>query len=316
MSSDVIRAKSIIYSGRGGFDVVSVGERSVRAPEANEIRIKVAAASASPTDILLRDPGYADAVLPMTPGMDASGVVESMGAGVTQFAIGDEVMAVVLPPRAEGGAQAAFIVIPAASAVRKPGNVTLVEASTVPMNGLTALYVLNLAALAPGQTLAVTGGAGWLAYMTIVIAKLRGLRVVADAQSTDFELVRGYGADIVVERGDGFKAAVRREVPEGVDALLDTALLAEKAFPAIGDGGLYIPVRGWNGAAAEREIRIQPVMVPEVLERTDWLEALREMVEAGHIVPRVSAKYTPEQIADAQHSLLAGGVRGRPVILF
>ena len=311
-----IPAQAVIYSDLGGFEVVSIGERSVRPPAADEVRIRVAAAAVNPTDILLRDPGQGKLKLPMTPGMDEAGVVEAVGKDVVRLSVGDEVMAAVLPGRDDGGAQASYIVVPAASVVLKPANVTLIEAATVPMNGLTALYALDRAALLPGQTLAVTGGAGWLAYQTIVLAKLRGLRVLADAKAEEMDLVRGYGADIVVQRAEKFADAVRREVPDSVDALLDTALLAEDAFPAIKDRGTYIPVRGWRDKPEEHRIRIQPVLVPEVLDRTDWLEMLRKMVEAGHIIPRVAAEYAPKQVEDAQRSLLAGGVRGRLVLVF
>ncbi len=140
--------------------------------------------------------------------------------------------------------------------------------------------------------------------------------MIADAKREETELVRSYGADVVIERGPAFAEAVRREVPEGVDALLDTALLGEQAFGAIRDGGVYVPVRGWGDKPGERGIRIKPVFVFEVLERTDWLELLRSMVESGEIKLRVAAEYPPERVADAQRSLEAGGVRGRPVIVF
>jgi NADPH:quinone reductase len=308
--------EAVIYLGRGGYDVIAVAERSVRPPEADEVRIKVVAAAVNPTDILLRDPGLGDLPPPMTPGMDAAGIIEAVGSEVNGLAVGDEVMAAVTPMRPEGGAQAAYIVVPAASTVHKPNGVTLVEAATLPMNGLTARYALDHASLSAGQTFAVSGGAGWLAYHGIVIAKRQGLRVIADAKIEELGLVHGYGADVVIERGTGFAEAVRREVPEGVDALLDTALLAEKSFPAIKDGEIYIPVRGWGNRSNERGIQIKPVLVNEVLSRTDWLDALRELVEAGHIVPRVAGEYTPQQVADAQRRLVAGGVRGRPVIVF
>src|SRR3546814_11647378 len=92
-----------------------------------------------------------------------------------------------------------------------------------------------------------------------------------------------YGADVVVERGPDFADAVRREVPEGVDALLDTALLAETSFGAIRDGGVYLPVRGWGDKPAERGLAIRPVFVFEVLARTDWLELIRTLVAASEI---------------------------------
>lgn len=314
MTSTIDR-QAITYSGHGGYDVIAVTTRAVRPPAAGEVRIRVTAAAVNPTDILFRDPGQGDRPPPLTPGMDAAGIVESVGSGVDRLAVGDDVMAAVSPGRPDGGAQAGYIVAPAASVVRKPVNATLVEAATIPMNGLTAFYALDLAGLSPGHTLAVSGGAGWLAYLTIVIAKLRGLRIVADAKETEIDLVRGYGADVVVTRGPGFADAVRGTTPDGVDALLDTALLGEAAFPAIRDDGVYIPVRGWRESTQTR-IRIRPVLVPNVLGRTEWLEALRELVESGDIVPRVAAEYAPDQVAVAQRSLLAGGVRGRPVLLF
>ena len=164
------------------------------------------------------------------------------------------------------------------------------------MNGLTALLALDLAGLEPGQIMAVSGGAGILAHYTIAIARQRGLTVVADAKAAEFDLVHGYGADIVLERSDDFAAAVRREVPDGAHALLDTALLGKPAFSAIRDGGVYLPVRAWEGADAERGIRIRRVFVPEVLERTDWLEALREQVSSGRIKLRVAGEFSPEQV--------------------
>ncbi|WP_277980536.1 quinone oxidoreductase family protein [Sphingomonas phyllosphaerae] len=314
--TDTITAKAVLYSGNGDYDVMSVGDRPVRAPGLGEVRIRVAAATVNPTDILLRDPGQGSLKLPMTPGMDAAGTVEAVGVGVTRLNVGDEVIAAVKPGRDEGGAQASYIVVPEASVVSQPAGTTPIEAATVPMNGLTALYALDHAALSPGQVLAVTGGAGWLAYLTIVLAKQRGLTVVTDAKPEDVDTVRGYGADIVVLRGDGYADRVREAVPHGVDALLDTALLAEQAFPAIKDGGVYIPVRGWNDRPDEQRIHIRPVLVPEVLERTDWLETLRETVEAGRIKPKVAATFPVEQVADAQRAQLAGGVRGRIVLSF
>jgi NADPH:quinone reductase len=124
------------------------------------------------------------------------------------------------------------------------------------------------------------------------------------------------GPDIVIERGPAFVTAIRQEVPQGVDALLDTALLAEQSFGAICDAGVYIPVRGWADKPSERGIRIKPVLVSEALERTEWLELLRDMVASKEIRLRVAGEYAPERVADAQRTLEAGGVRGRLVILF
>jgi NADPH2:quinone reductase len=316
MSAAPIRAQAVLYSGRGGYEVISVGERLVRPPKAGEIRIRVHAAAVNPTDVLLRDPGLGDLAAPMTPGMDVAGVVEAVGEGVIRLAPGDEIMAAVSPMRPEGGAQAAYLVAPAGWATPKPKGLSLVQAATLPMNGLTALYALDLAGLSPGQSLAVSGGAGWLAYQTIVIAKQRGLRVLADAKPDEIDRVRAYGADVVVERGPDYSRAIRRAAPDGADALIDTALLGAASFGAIRDNGVYIPVRGWRDGAVERGLQVRPVLVNQVLDRTDWLDALGQLVEAGHIAPLVAAEFKPADVAQAQKLLSAGGLRGRPVIVF
>lgn len=302
-----ITAKAVTYTESGG---ITIAEREVRAPQAGEVRLRVKAAAVSPVDVALRGMRR-----PLTPGMDAAGVVESVGPDVTRLRVGQEVMAGVGPVRAEGGAQATYIVVPAASVVAIPAGASLAEASTLPMNGLTALLALDLSGLTKGQTLAVTGGAGWLAYCTIVLAKQRGLKVIADAKASEIDMVRGYGADIVVERSDDFSAAVRREIPGGVEALLDTALLNEAAWPALKDGGVYLTVRGWSKGDADRGIQIKQVWVNTVLERTDLLELLRETAERGDLKLRVAGEYPLEDVEKAQAALSAGGQRGRSVVL-
>jgi NADPH2:quinone reductase len=225
-------------------------------------------------------------------------------------------MAAVNPSRPEGGAQAEMIVVPAASAVPIPAGATPQQASTLPMNGLTALLGLELLDLEKGQTLAVSGGAGLLASYVIPAAKERGLRVIADAKDADRGLVESFGADVVVPRGDNFAAAVREAAGGGVDGLFDTALLRRAALPAIRDGGSMAVVRGWDGSTPERGIQIRSVAVRTVLERTEWLHDLRMLASDGRIKLRVAGEYAPEQAGEAQRVMEAGGLRGRAVIVF
>lgn len=308
--------RAVTITKPGGPDVLAVSRRSVRAPGPGEVRIAVKAAAVNPTDVLMRENGTRTKGTPGIPGMDAAGIVESVGAGVERLKVGDEVMAVVAPRRPEGGAQIELLVLPEAWAVAIPSGVTLSQASTLPMNGLTARLALDLLKLAAGESLAVSGGAGLLARYTIVLAKKRGLHVVADAKPSDTELVRGYGADVVVARGAPFCSQVRAAVPGGVHALFDTALLGRDSFSAIRDGGAYLPVRGWDDGPSERGIRILPVLVTDVLDRTEWLSELRDLASSGAITLRVAAEYPPERAAEAHRAMEAGGLRGRSVIVF
>jgi len=301
----------------GDPDVLEVIDRPARKPAAGEVRIAVKAAAVNPTDIGLRQRGGGDLPAPWVPGMDAAGIVESVGPDVDRLGVGDEVMAVVSPRRPEGGAQQELLVVPAASVVPIPDGATLTEAATLPMNGLTARLGLELLGLKEGDTLAVTGGAGQLASSVIPLAKEHGLRVIADARPEDEELVRGFGADVVVPRGQAFTDAVLEAAPDGVDGLYDTALLRRAAFPAIRDGGQIVVVRGWDGDEVEdRGIRVHPVMVATALERTEWLEELRRLASEGRLKLRVAKEFPPQEAADAHRLMDAGGLRGRAVIVF
>lgn len=300
----------------GGPEGLAVIERDVRAPRAGEVRIAVKAAAVNPTDIALRVRGGGELAPPWIPGMDAAGTVESVGEGVERVRVGEMVMAAVTPRRPEGGAQAELLLAPEASVVAIPDGASLQQAATLPMNGLTAILGLEALGLPQGATLAVTGGAGLLASYVIALAKEAGLRVIADSGPEDEPLVRGFGADLVVPRGERFVAAVREAAPGGVDGLYDTALLHDSVFGAIRDGGRMVVVRGWQPDAPVRGIQVEAIMVSTVLERTDWLEDLRRAASEGSLQLRVAGEYPPERAAEAQRAMDAGGLRGRAVIVF
>lgn len=309
-------ARAVGITQPGGPEVLALIERPVREVGANEVRIAVRAAAVNPTDIGLRSAGDENTPPPWTPGMDAAGTIESVGSGVEGLRVGQEVMAAVSPRRPEGGAQAELIVVPAASTVPAPDGLTLEEAATLPMNGLTAMCGLELLGLGAGETLLVSGGAGLLASYVIPLARRQGLRVIADAAAADESLVRGFGADEVVARGDGMPAAVRELAPDGVAALFDTALLGRTAFGAIRDGGAIAAVRTWHDGDPERGIEIRPVWVREVLQRTEWLHELRALAADGTLKLRIAGEYPPEQASDAHRAMSAGGLRGRALIVF
>jgi NADPH2:quinone reductase len=308
--------RAVTISAPGDPDVLSVTDVPVREPGPGEVRIAVRAAAVNPTDIGLRSAGDGDHAPPWIPGMDAAGEVEAIGPGVDRLEVGERVMAAVTPRRPEGGAQAELLVAPATSVVAMPAGIGFPQAATLPMNGLTALLGLQELDLDSGDTLVVTGGAGLLASYVIVLARKRGLTVLADARAEDRALVQGFGADEVVPRGEGFVTAVREIAPEGADGLFDTALLGAAAFGALRDAGAMAVVRGWDDTPSERGIEINPVFVRTVLERTDWLAELGRMAAAGEIPLRVAAEYPPEQAAEAQRLMDAGGLRGRAVIVF
>ena len=284
-----------------------------------EVRMRVHAAAVNPTDTYVRNGDRAEALRkdppPYIPGMDAAGVIDEIGAGVeTGLAVGDAVMAMVVPSGSHG-AYRESIVLAADAVARAPAGASHAEAATLPMNGLTARQTLDQLALRPGQTVAVTGAAGCYGGYVVQLAKADGLRVIGDASPADTALVRDLGADIVVPRGDDIAAQIRAVAPAGVDGLADGAVQNELAVGAVRDGGAFASVRGWRGTG-EREIAFHRTMVTRYDRRVDLLDRLREQTEAGQISLRVAATYAPEQAWEAHRRLEAGGTRGRCVIVF
>ena len=249
------------------------------------------------------------------PGMDAAGEVVEVGADVdTGIAVGDRVMAVVVPSGPHG-AYRRDLVVPARSATRVPAGRSDVEAATLPMNGLTARFALDSLQLQPGQVLAVTGAAGAIGGYVIQLAKADGIHVVADAAAKDRDLIDGLGADVVLPRGDGFIQAVRERYPDGVDGLADGALFNETALAAIRDGGRMATLRGWAGGDQDR-VTVLPVMVMQHALKWEALDRLREQVEDGVLTLRVADVLPATQAAEAHRRLEAGGERGRLVLTF
>lgn len=285
---------------------------------AGQLRIRVEAAAVNPADTMLRSGVFAKAAAPpepVVPGMDVSGVIDEIGEGTqTTMQMGDAVMAIVIPRRSHGG-YSEYVVVPAGSVARRPAGASAAEAATLPMNGLTARLALDRFALPAGATLAITGAAGALGGYLVQLGKAEGLRVIADASANDEALVRSLGADQVVARGDGVAERIRAVVPDGVDALFDSALQGGPTFAAVRDGGQYAAGRTYAGPT-ERDITIHNVLVMHYAEEHGKLDELRRQAEEGVLHLRVARVLPATEAPEAHRLLAAGGMRGRLVLQF
>jgi NADPH:quinone reductase-like Zn-dependent oxidoreductase len=183
------------------------------------------------------------------------------------------------------------------------------------MNGLTARMSLDVLAMEPGQTLAVTGAAGMVGGYVVQLAKVEGLRVLADASSGDVDLVKGLGADVVIARGDGYSERVRTVLPQGVDALVDAALMNESAVGAVRDGGRMVTLRGFDPGDV-RGITCRPIFVRNYVGEQAKLNGLRQLAADGLVTLRVARTLPAERAAEAHGLLERGGIRGRLVLEF
>ncbi len=303
----------------GGPEVLQIVDLPEVHAGPGEVRIRVHAAAVNPTDIGARDGSRAEQQKadppPYVPGMDAAGIADEVGDGVsTGVKVGDAVIAMVVP-KGSHGAYREQIALNARSVVQAPKGTTHEQACTLPMNGLTARQSLDLLALSPGQVIAVTGAAGAYGGYVIQLAKADGLTVIADASEADEQLVKQLGADIVVRRGEDVATRIREHFPHGVDGLADGAVLNERVIPAVRDGGAFTSVRGFTGTP-QRGIRFTTTFVRTYDREYEKLDQLRKQADAGVLTLRVADSFRPERAGDAHRRLQAGGTRGRLVIRF
>ncbi|MGP3970951.1 NADP-dependent oxidoreductase [Streptomyces sp. 6N223] len=312
--------KAIGVHNFGGPEALQVLDLPEPQAGPGEVRIRVHAAAVNPTDVMLRTGGHAvrmpDRQPPFVLGMDAAGVIDQVGPETDdRLAIGQRVVAMVLFTGPHGGAYAEQVVVPAASVVPAPEGAGFPAASTLLMNAMTARLALDALSVPHGGTVAVTGAAGAVGGYAVELAKADGLTVIADAAQRDTELVRGFGADHVVERGTDVATRIRALAPEGVPGFVDGSMQTARILHAIADGGTLAEFRGWSGPA-ERGIRVRPVMVPDGITDTPGLDTLRRQAEDGTLTLRVAEVLPAAEAVKAHRMLEAGGLRGRLVLDF
>ena len=309
--------RAVGFTEFGGPEVLRIISRPVPEPGPGQVRVRVAAAAVNPTDLAFRSGAHrsmpAGVEPPYTPGMDLAGVVDVAGGG--GWVPGERVMAAVSPWVGCGGAQAEFVLVDSDALTRIPEAISLQAAAALPMNALTVRAALDQLALQPGQSLAITGAAGIVGGYAIQLGRAEGLRIVADAAAADADLVGGLGAHVVVPRGPDVAAAIRRAVPDGVDALLDAAVMGAPVLPAVRDGGQVIAVRPFAGQT-ERDITVSLVLVFRHLHEADRLARLAELAARRTLTLRVADVLPAEHAAEAHRRMEAGGVRGRLVLTF
>ncbi|MFJ6899524.1 NADP-dependent oxidoreductase [Streptomyces hokutonensis] len=294
--------RAAVVTTFGGPEAVRVVETEIPEPGAGQVRIKVAAASLNPVDAGVRAGAFGGAGERLGLGWDVAGTVDATGvAGPWQ--VGDEVVALHYGAVKPLGTHAEYVVVDADAVAKAPEGVDAVHAATLPLNALTAVQALDLLELTPGQTLLVTGAAGAVGGFAVQLAAQRGVLVTGLARAGDEEFVRALGAAEFTSEG----------VSAGsVDAVLDAAVLGERALAWVRDGGAFAGVIPQAAPAPERGVRTGAVEVSADGARLAELVAL---VEKDVLTLRVADTYPLADAAEAHARLAEGGVRGRLVLV-
>lgn len=309
--------KAITFDTFGGPEVLTVSELPDPVPGDGEVVVKVAATTANPTDIMMRNGAQAAMMEGLKPpfiaGMEFSGTI--LDPGTSGLAEGTPVIGVLNPRTPRGGSYAEKIAVSARSIAPLSGDVDLIGAATVPMNALTAAMSLDFLDLKPGQTLLVTGGAGMLGGSAIQLAHAAGLTVLANVGEKDVDLVKGFGADHILPRNEGLEDALRAICPDGVDGMIDGALIGQEFSKLVKDGGSIVSLRS-SYQIDDPRLKVLNVAVLKGMEDTETLRHIADLIGSGGLKPRVAATYAHTDAANAHRDTETGGKRGRVVLTF
>ena len=209
--------KAVVAHGYGAPEVLKFEEVPRPEPKDDEALVHVIASGVNPADPLTLSGKYArewGTHLPLIPGYDIAGVVEKVGAKITNLKAGDAVYGYPT----FGGGWAEFVTVKEWEVASKPKSLSFAEAAAVPMCGLTAWQALvDTAQLQAGQTVLIHGGSGGVGSFAVQIAKARGATVIATASTANQDLLKKLGADVAID----YAKTKFEDVAKDVDAVLD-----------------------------------------------------------------------------------------------
>lgn len=212
----------------GGPEVLTIHHLPVPAVEHNDVLIRLHTAGVGPWDADMRSgwwPGGNPPPFPIVLGSDGCGVIEAIGPGEHHLKVGQEVYAYSFA-NPKGGFYAEYAVVHSYQAAEIPRTLDLTHAGAVPTIGLTALQGIDDALhLKPEETVLIHGASGGVGHLAVQFARFRRSQVIATASGEDgVAFVRHLGVEHVIDgKKEDINAAVRRIVPEGVDAVLALA---------------------------------------------------------------------------------------------
>ena len=212
--------KAVRYDKFGGIEVLRVEEVERPVPGDGQVLVRVKAAGINPSEAAIRT-GAVREIFPSTfpsgQGSDLAGVIEDIGAGVSGFAAGDEVIGFTN----NRASQAELVLVEVGDLTRKPENLSWDVAGSLYVVGVTATGVVNAVEPKPGETVVISGAAGGVGSLAVQLARRTGATVIGLASESNHAWLKSHGV-IPVAYGDGAEDRIRSAAPGGVDAFIDT----------------------------------------------------------------------------------------------
>lgn len=330
--------KAFVVERYGDADTVRAGDMPDPKAGAHDVLVRIHAASVNPLDLKIRD-GDLKAILPYRApfvlGNDLAGTVVAVGARVTRFTAGDEVYA--HPDQNRMGTFAELIAIHQDDVATKPATLTMAEAASIPLVGLTAWQTLvERADLRPGQKVLIHAGAGGVGTIAIQLAKHLGASVATTASATKADLVKNLGADVVID----YRKQAFETILHDYDVVLDTigGETLDKSLQVLKPGGTVISVAGPPDPAFAKEFGVNPVIRLAIAALSyrirrrarrhqvtysylfmkasgDQLRELTALIDAGIIRPVVDSVFDFDQTREALAHLEQGRTKAGKVVI-
>ena len=313
--------KAVIISEFGGTEVLKIQETELPIPMDDEILVKVFASGVNPVDGVIRNGGN-DLLrpllkLPLILGCDAAGIVEEVGTNVTSFKKGDEVFG--CPNFPGNGSYAEFVAARATQFAFKPKNISLNEASAVPLTALVAwMGLFELGKLQEGQRVLILGASGGVGNFAVQGAKAKGAYVIATASSGNLEFLKQIGADEVLD----YKTQNVEKILQKIDLVFDASPVRDdnerlKSVSVLKNGGIYVTANvdfpfneKVNKLFAKKNIKGEMVAG----QKHEHLQEIAKLIEDGKIKIFLSKVYPLEQVEEAHKESETWHVRGKLVL--
>jgi NADPH:quinone reductase len=302
--------KAVQLSAYGGIEQLAIIDVPKLEPSAGEVVVRVVAAGTNPGEISIREGLLKDVyprAFPFGQGTDFAGRVDSVGAGVTAFAAGDEVVGWT----EERSAHAEYVLSSPARLIAKPLPLDWFRAGSLFVAGTTAVAAVRAVALKPGDVVAISGAAGGVGSFAVQLARRTGARVIGIAGDDNADFLRSVGVEFV-PYGDGLAERLRALAPNGINAFVDLF------------GGGYVDLAVQLGVPRERiNTIIDFAAAAKHAVKTDGTAAagnretlafIANLVAWGDIVMPIAAIYPFALIKDAYQELARRKAHGKIVL--
>ncbi|MBO0812342.1 MAG: NADP-dependent oxidoreductase [Microlunatus sp.] len=312
-------ATVVQYRELGGPEVLELAEIPTPTPGAGRLLVEIRAVGVNPVEWKQRSGRR-----PMPPiteprrlGSDGAGVIAEIGAGVTGWQVGDEVII-----KAGNGTYASHLLVTPEQLIAKPAGISFEQAAAIGIPTSTAYQALRSLGVGQGTTLLIHGGSGGVGQAAVQFAKLWGAEVIATASEPNHDRLAELGA-IPVAYGPGLLDRLRAVAPDGVDRVLD-AVGSDEALEAsfalvsdrqhigtvvAGPRAAELGIQAWSGGNPI------PLTAEELRLRDDAYQVVADLLAAGSFQLEIAASYPLAEAAAAHRQSESGHVRGKIVLI-